>query len=277
MPAHDHEHFEITLVLCGGGLHCTPSYTAPLAKGDVILASPGQVHAFREIDGLHKIACVFLPECLVHEAGSLCNEPGVLDLFFSPEAPGDTPRSWIPQHKLSEEDFQACFYELRGMVAEQNRQSASMAFMKHSLVKMMLIIGRSFERAGVRSTGPALRPGIVKALGLIEAMAASAERFDMGALAHRCGYSKDHFSHLFIQATGAPPRTYFQQRRIQHACWLLLYTNHSITDIAHSLGFSDTPHFVRVFHKLRGLAPGKYRKRYANGDPEEPPRDRKAG
>ena len=41
---------------------------------------------------------------------------------------------------------------------------------------------------------------------------------------------------------------------------LLIYTNNSVTEIAASLDFGDTSHFVKYFKRLTGFTPQAYRK-----------------
>lgn len=53
---------------------------------------------------------------------------------------------------------------------------------------------------------------------------------------------------------------YLNNYRIYKSANLLLYTNLSITDIAYDCGFKDISYFIRVFKKIIGVAPSKYRK-----------------
>jgi AraC-like DNA-binding protein len=38
-----------------------------------------------------------------------------------------------------------------------------------------------------------------------------------------------------------------------------------VTNVAHELGFWDTPHFTRSFRKVMGCAPREYRARVSTG------------
>ena len=88
--AHDHEHCEILFILGGSASHCTMHYKAPVSKGDVIFSVPGQTHAITQVDGLHRVGCVYLPEWLVHDAEDLLSEPGVLPLLVPGTSVGAT-------------------------------------------------------------------------------------------------------------------------------------------------------------------------------------------
>jgi AraC-like DNA-binding protein len=132
--------------------------------------------------------------------------------------------------------------------------------------KVMITLGRSYSETEaateMEGTGRGLRHEILESLRLIERAASSGEHFRVSDLAQSCGLSVTYFTRQFCESVGRSPLQYFQQRRIQHACWLLLHAEHSVTEVADSLGFADAPHFVRVFGKLRGMTPSDYRKRF---------------
>ena len=79
-------------------------------------------------------------------------------------------------------------------------------------------------------------------------------------LAKQCGISVSHYSRLFHQRTGSSPINYFNMLKIQASCQHLYFTDRSIKEIAIALGFDDQYYFSRLFTKLIGMSPLKYRK-----------------
>jgi AraC-like DNA-binding protein len=61
-----------------------------------------------------------------------------------------------------------------------------------------------------------------------------------------------------LEILGEPPRQYLKARRLEVARDLLIRTDHSIKEIAHSLGL-DVSHFGRDFKARFGVMPAKYR------------------
>ncbi|KHD45953.1 response regulator transcription factor [Streptococcus hongkongensis] len=55
---------------------------------------------------------------------------------------------------------------------------------------------------------------------------------------------------------------YLNQVRIQKAQQLLLYTNHSISEIAFEIGYNTNHYFIKMFKKLNGLSPKEFRDCY---------------
>ena len=70
------------------------------------------------------------------------------------------------------------------------------------------------------------------------------------------------FLRRFVQATGMKPSEYQQRLRISRAREMLEFSRTSIDEIASSIGYDDIGGFRRVFHKIMGLTPSDYRRRF---------------
>ena len=64
--------------------------------------------------------------------------------------------------------------------------------------------------------------------------------------------SESRFSHLFVEETGLPFRTFVLWRRLMQAVQRAA-AGESLTAAAHQAGFSDSAHFSRTFHRMFGL------------------------
>jgi AraC-like DNA-binding protein len=67
------------------------------------------------------------------------------------------------------------------------------------------------------------------------------------------------YIHNLFATVGTTPRKWLYDRRIERACTLLLTTEHSCAEVCDELGFSDVSHFSRVFRRVTGTSPGRYR------------------
>jgi len=68
-----------------------------------------------------------------------------------------------------------------------------------------------------------------------------------------------HFSRVFTALTGKSPIQYVLGKKIAKSKVMLIYTNKSVSLISEELGFADISHFSRVFHKIEGVSPKKFR------------------
>ncbi|WP_238327432.1 helix-turn-helix domain-containing protein [Paenibacillus gorillae] len=71
--------------------------------------------------------------------------------------------------------------------------------------------------------------------------------------------SRAHFFELFRQSTGSSPIQYMHRFRIGRAKEDLLHTTLTITEIAEKYHFSSVHYFSRLFHKVTGHSPARYR------------------
>ncbi len=80
-------------------------------------------------------------------------------------------------------------------------------------------------------------------------------------IAQHAGYSPSHFSKLFTERTGHAPVEYFNQLKVQEACRRLDISRESVANIALEMGYSDGFYFSRIFKKVMGTSPARYRRR----------------
>lgn len=81
----------------------------------------------------------------------------------------------------------------------------------------------------------------------------------MQEAAEEMGYSDAYFSKLFKQYFNQNFTAYLTEYRIKKAKELLSNTNHSIKDISRMVGCTDSNYFAKIFKRLVGEIPSKYR------------------
>jgi len=88
------------------------------------------------------------------------------------------------------------------------------------------------------------------------------ENISLSRLAAIAGMSPHYFSELFKQSTGRSPHNYVLLQRIERAKQQLRDPKHSIFDAGLDAGFQNPSHFARMFRKLEGTTPSKFRADY---------------
>jgi AraC-like DNA-binding protein len=78
-------------------------------------------------------------------------------------------------------------------------------------------------------------------------------RLSIAEAAAQVGLSTDRMSHLFVEQTGLPFRTYLLWLRLTKGIQRYL-EGASLTAAAHEAGFSDSAHFSRTFRRMFGVA-----------------------
>ena len=85
------------------------------------------------------------------------------------------------------------------------------------------------------------------------------EQISVRHLAEVAGLSECYLITRFQKEVGMTPAKWIQDRKIETAKNLLIYTNQTVTEIGALLGFSSSSHFVSVFRARAGSTPLVFR------------------
>ena len=88
-----------------------------------------------------------------------------------------------------------------------------------------------------------------------------AEDLTLAQVAKAVNSSSFYFCKMFKRATGINFTEYVSRVRIERSKSLLLNPNLRVSEIAYQVGFQSLTHFNRVFRKIVGESPTKYRSR----------------
>ena len=85
------------------------------------------------------------------------------------------------------------------------------------------------------------------------------EKLTLEDVAGQVHLSPSYFSRLFKEETGYNFSTYLNTVRIEKSKKLLVNCDIPLVDVSNLVGFDEQSYFTRVFKKLTGTTPGKYR------------------
>lgn len=98
---------------------------------------------------------------------------------------------------------------------------------------------------------------------------------NVSTLAAHAGLEDRTFLRRFQKATGYTTTEYWQRLRVSNAKAKLRDTAHAIDQIGWDVGYTDSSAFRKIFHRIVGLSPSDYRRRFASAArPEVTPRHR---
>jgi transcriptional regulator GlxA family with amidase domain len=86
-----------------------------------------------------------------------------------------------------------------------------------------------------------------------------AEPLSREDIARHVGINADYLTDCFYQDLSITPVTYLCRYRIHRALELLETTDLSMTQVAHEVGFAESAHFTRTFHRVVSMTPRAYR------------------
>ncbi len=87
------------------------------------------------------------------------------------------------------------------------------------------------------------------------------EPLRLGEIAAEVGVHPSQLARAFRREFGSTPSAYVRRRRVEWARRELLRSERSLAEIALDAGFADQSHFTRVFTRIQGVSPLRYRKK----------------
>lgn len=257
IAAHDHDYYEISVVVRGRARNHTAEGVQELEPGSVIVIPPGGVHAISQPRQFEAVNLYYLVEWVANGWREHWDERGLVPLFLA-QVLFRRPQASRPKvFKLSEKEAAMVVGELVEILGELERPRPSHLFVKAGLLKVLVRLSRAAEPD--ETDFPEAVWMVVQA---IENCVENGRMFDLHALLRAWPVSPDHGSRLFRRVTGLSPQEYYQRRRVQRACALLLDAERSVTAVAMELGFADAAHFSRLFKKYASVTPRAYRLKY---------------
>lgn len=123
---------------------------------------------------------------------------------------------------------------------------------------LLLLISRFLNDKNFKQNAPQSTPSkILDTMSYIQLHLD--KNLTVAELAQRVNQNQDYFSKQFFIHTGQRPLNYIHEKKIERAQYLIATTTKSFLEIALDTGFSNLPHFSKIFKQIVSLTPGEYR------------------
>ncbi len=259
---HDHEFYEIALILSGEAQHQTELGERRVRAGSLIVVHPGQVHAYQRVHQLRLFNTYYLSEWLLRDI-HLAEEAPELTMQFLGQALFPERVSPHPlEVDLDTVNFDATRTELEESL-QLGRKGENTALLQRAiLLKCFARWQGAIQRLQPKLTPFLTHPLVQHVVAQVEGSIRNGEPSSVAAWAEAYPCSADHLSRTFKSLTGEVPSAYYQRRRLQHAVLAIIHSQHTLSEIAHRYGFADSAHFSHQFRAAYGLTPRHYRQRF---------------
>ena len=84
-------------------------------------------------------------------------------------------------------------------------------------------------------------------------------KITVAEVAEYVGLHPHYLSTLFCEYEGITLKDYIQREKVNGACNLLRYSNHSVSEIALRFGYKSQSKFTEIFRKWQSMTPTEYR------------------
>lgn len=259
---HDHDFFEIAVVLEGRGFHEVLDSSQPLAPGDAFTIRPGSWHAFVKCEGLLVASCCVQTRLLEHELLWLAEEPRLRLLLWPVGATG----GGIIHVQLTPSRLRACNEALRLLAATPEKEPHPFRVAHLLLALGSLSASLEPSQLAVADRLAAAPDAVIDALHLLERDLA--RNWTLQELASTVALSPAYLSRRFHEAVGRPPLAHLCALRAEAAAVRLLRGREPIASVGATVGWSDPSYFSRRFRAHFGTSPSAYRERHRHSGNE---------
>ena len=252
---HWHPEIEITLVLEGQILYKVNQYTYHMKTGDILLGNANVLHAgFMEDmqDGKY-VSITFLPKIIYGSYGSILRKKYVepfLQNFSLPAIYIDHSQTW---HEV----FAGCVKEIIRLYEEKKEfyelditgtlQKLWRCMLQNLPNDLPYTEHSKLERNRMREIMEYLEHNYMNKI----------QMKDIAEQIHLC---ESECSRLFKRYMNVSLFTFLQEYRVERSLEFLLSSSDSIMEVAQKSGFTDSNYYAKVFSRVKGCSPQKYRK-----------------
>ncbi|MBB4035867.1 AraC-like DNA-binding protein [Dysgonomonas hofstadii] len=246
---HSLSYYDITLITEGEGKFVINDKTYFVKPGSVIFSSPNQIRQWDVKSTINGYALIFEKDFLL----SFFNDPEFLN--------------HISYYRDSHNNVLTLTKEIayvRGVMEEiQDEISLYKDKDKHILRALLYQVLKYLDRAYIQHYAGAAEIKSPKNRYVLSFMVLANTHFrqhhSIVFYSDRLCITPNYLNQLIKAETGMNPKQMIQDKIIQEAKKMLMYTDLSISEIASNLSFESTSYFIRLFRKKVGDTPLHYR------------------
>ena len=172
----------------------------------------------------------------------------------------DSFPKWVPSMRmcvLHPKDY--AMYLARFDELAEGWKRMRTGYRMHAKAKLLALLADFLTECMTQSVDLGAYHRTLPAKRMIEAR--YGEPLSISQMAEACGMCSGSFRRVFSAVYNQSPVQYLLNLRVEKAKELLLL-GFSLDEVAQQTGFSDVNYFIRYFHKVSGMTPGQFRKRY---------------
>ncbi len=242
---HHHDCYQIFYIIGGQGEFCTAGRRVTLSQDMLLLVRADQVHSMVN-QGKETLKTLDI-KFDINDAELRAKLDAMPESVFAGLTEVRTALESVREEGRSKEPF---YKELSAVY----------------LLKILLLLLRQGERQATVQNHPANYLALNERDPVCEKVIHHlqehyAEPIVLKDLAKSLGYTQSYVCQCFRRELHCSPLEYLHQYRIEKAKEYILYSDYSIKQIAELIGISNIHHFTRLFRRVVGIAPGRWRER----------------
>lgn len=257
-----YQFFEIVQIMDGEGTRIINENKFPYSKGSIFLFTPLDCRGFESNTNTRycsiRFSEVFLEQYKTeHEKNKVIQWLKQLETIFTNH--NRFGQVLIKEHR----DCDMIAALIENMVIEYNNKPSYFdENLQHLVILVLNIIARNVSPQQLTSPAKMDEPLINKILVYLHQHIHCPKNLRIKHLAKQFNLSANYIGEYFKNLTGDSLHCYLRQYKMGIIEQRLIYSEHSIGQIAADLGFSDESHLSRQFKKHKGITAVAYRKQF---------------
>lgn len=257
---HYHNVIEIIYILEGEFVVTISDTTYTLRPGEMVLINSKEVHSVNVLDyGIHRsFAVKFLPETISSDSQSLMELKYVIPYIMS----FSNFKTHYTKEEVENSNIKNCIDNI--MKEDRERQYAYKFAIRINISHLFLDLIRKIN--AINPNDEEIKDNIRKEFTNIFHYISNhfAEKLTAVQVAKKFGLRQSDFSAHFKKITGKSFNEYLNYVRICKAKRMLISSEKNITEIAFSVGFSNTSYFINCFKAQMGMTPAGFKQIYTD-------------
>lgn len=252
---HLHNSFEIFYLVSGDVNYFIENKVYDLRQDDIIITNKYEIHkpSFRSDKVYERIILQFSPEIL-KVAGFEQYEP--FQCLFDREK-GESNRISLNRSQR----FEVLRLFNRYDQLDKRQDAAAQILMLAYLIELLVILNEAFYSTERKEEPVKISEKITSVIDFIGGnlqQELSLEKLEKEFHINRC-----YLSRLFKKCTGVNIHDYIIHKRIAKAKELLS-SGYNVTETCYLTGFGDYSNYLRMFRRIVGITPGRYKSELSN-------------
>lgn len=240
--AHSHPYYHMFYIQCGECCFVVNGKEYTLSAGSTLLVPREMEHAYSNIQNetMQYLEIKFTVSNAAMDSRLSVNEPFVSENPLAGSLFKQALKEYSDLESLADESAASYLESILHILTEQERYAKQRQF--------RFIDASSYN---------ALSQRIIRYLE-----EHYAEDVSLDGLSEVLGYNKSYLCVAFKKDTQTTILDFLNMIRIRRAAELIVYSDHSLNQVADMCGFASDSHFNRVFVKYVGITPGYCRRAY---------------
>ena len=247
---HNHDFYEMNIVLGGTGIHEIEGESFPVKRGDVFVIPPSTVHAYYNTESLEVYHILFKKSFIRKEKEKAVSAPGFLKLMeiepFLRQKYSEAMFLHLDHSEIKEIQEDLKILDEKSLFNSEKL----LPLIEHTAWKLIYHLSYLLEKQTASDKKIAKSKYYRQILASLEYLNCHfSEKITISELSGRLFLSRSTFLRSFKAVCGCSPTEYLSAYRIKKAIELSESGELSKTEIAHLCGFYDLSHMERSIKK----------------------------